>query len=132
MLPATTYDPQAAQLSSPGFLIIAASSTTSASSSTVTPAFTGVTSPSTTPPSNPPVGLTPGAKAGIGVGVALGILGIGALIAVLFLQRRRKERATVPARDEKRVDYPPSGAPILAELAEARSPTEPAELPSSR
>jgi hypothetical protein len=87
MLPATHYDPTAAQISSPGFIVTAAASSGSNSSAAA--------------PTDVAVGLSAGAKAGIGVGVSLGVIGIGALIAVLFLLPRRKDKAVAPARDEK-------------------------------
>ncbi|KAK4229548.1 hypothetical protein QBC38DRAFT_359191 [Podospora fimiseda] len=40
---------------------------------------------------NTAMGLSAGAKAGIGVGVSLGVIAIGALIALFFLVRRRKD-----------------------------------------
>ncbi|KAI1267958.1 hypothetical protein F5Y18DRAFT_275361 [Xylariaceae sp. FL1019] len=45
--------------------------------------------------------LSPGAKAGIGVGISLGAIGIAALIAAVFVARRRKSKrlAELPAQD---------------------------------
>ncbi|KAL9088718.1 MAG: hypothetical protein Q9165_006027 [Trypethelium subeluteriae] len=77
-------------------------------SSSNTASITGAlsTNPSIPSPTQitPNSGLSSGAKAGIGVGVALGVLGILALFATIFLLRRRrreKEGTAVVAAQEK-------------------------------
>jgi hypothetical protein len=144
MLPALAYDPAAPELPSAGFIVTPAVGGNSSSSATP-PATSGTSPPSTSgtstqstspspPPSDAAVGLTAGAKAGIGVGIALGVVGVGALVAVLFLQRRGNARSGAAVRRNKRADrerlaagvnvvYPP------AELSEVRSLVE---LPAAR
>jgi hypothetical protein len=57
-------------------------------------------------------GLSTGAKAGIGLGVSLGVLGIGALILLVFLHRRRgKDRSSKP----------PAAAPVEMSGAEGKA-----------
>jgi hypothetical protein len=91
----------------PGFLIIAASSNTSSSRPKATLASAGVARASVTVPSNVEVGFSSCAKAGIGIGVALEVVEIGALIAVLFLLRCRREcRRTCPGKESS---GPPAG-----------------------
>jgi hypothetical protein len=74
-----------------------------ASSSTNTPSTTTSQGPQTVtaPPSethhvHESSGLSTGAKAGIGVGVAGGVIGIAALLGVMYLLRRRRNQNSKP------------------------------------
>jgi hypothetical protein len=67
-----------------------AHATTTATASSDLSSQLSYSNPSAT--SNRPIdnGLSTGAKTGIGLGVSLGVLGIGALILMVFLRRRRR------------------------------------------
>jgi hypothetical protein len=140
-IPATSYNADTPQLSSPGFLVLkgstsSSSASTTASSSTATssalPSQTASTSAVPSSSSNAqliasqaPSGLSTGAKAGLGIGISLGVLAIGALVVFLMVRRRRKQKLATPPvyADEKRYNDDPVTAPFHA---------EPVELPSGR
>jgi hypothetical protein len=113
LTPATSYSPNAVQLSSPGFLVLKASSTsttavnsgsatttgisTSSASSSSSSSSAGTSTTSTTvatPVSSTPGSgsLSSGAKAGIGIGVSLGVLGFAAFIATALVVMKRQKR----------------------------------------
>ncbi|KAI9742205.1 MAG: hypothetical protein M1818_004105 [Claussenomyces sp. TS43310] len=111
--PAATYDPDSAELSSPGFLVLKADN---ARTSMTTPlsilAFSGVTMSSTSTSSSPatatssspslslaatannrcsPCGLSSGGKAGIGIGVMIGVLALVSVAYFVFIRQPESE-----------------------------------------
>lgn len=70
------------------------SPSTSPSSSPSSSAPSSSSAPQATPAgSTESTGLSTGVAAGIGVGVALGVIGVVALLVVVYLQRRKKRKA---------------------------------------
>ena len=63
------------------------------SSVSTNPSITSSDTAQTSSPNTSSAGLSTGAKAGIGVGVALGVLGFIALLAAVFLLRRRNQKS---------------------------------------
>ncbi|RDI78338.1 hypothetical protein Vi05172_g11731 [Venturia inaequalis] len=155
--PATIYNADTADLSSPGFLVLKAttsSSTTTSSSKTSTSTSSSISSASSTasqtasatssapviPSSTPTVtsqsqtGLTTGAKIGLGVGVALAVLVICALIAFLLTRRRKQKKPVTPpvyVQEKRYNDAPVEVWAEPAELPGGRTSVYPSELHGS-
>jgi hypothetical protein len=156
-IPATSYTPDTAQLSSPGFLVLRAatpssSSTTSTSSSasrssalpsqSTSTTSTAQSSSSATAPAGSLIasqsdkGLSTGAKAGLGVGISLGVLAIGALLGFVLARRKRQQKLgeSPVYTEEKRNDDGAVTAPYALEPAELHGggrSSYPAELHGS-
>jgi MYXO-CTERM domain-containing protein len=143
---ASSYDPNSEDLSSPGFLVLAAvvsstspsslpttlapsstntSSTTSSSSTqTILSPSPSVSSIATSDVACSSCGLTAGAKAGIGIGIVIAVLAlVGA--AYFAFRRRRKEGET---HTEQKPHQP--GNDMVQNQQEYLATSHPIELPS--
>lgn len=130
-----TFDQNSGDLSSPGFLVLRADTTSTSSSSvssSLTPSLSVVptilssaTPSSTTVNDNPGTssGLSTGAKAGIGVGVAIAVLALAGI--AFFLVRKRK-----PGRQEG-VNSNVSGVDMVRGQEKLVLPSHPVEMPTS-
>ncbi|KAF2103274.1 hypothetical protein NA57DRAFT_52801 [Rhizodiscina lignyota] len=145
-IPASSYNANTGQLSSPGFLVLAAqassstslssssetlsSSTTKKVTSTSTNALTA-TAP-TTPSSASEHSLSGGAKAGIGIGVAVAILALTALGTFLFFRRRKisGQVPELPAQQDN--DLVITERKEFREMSRPTQEMTPVELPASR
>ncbi|KUJ10817.1 uncharacterized protein LY89DRAFT_739805 [Mollisia scopiformis] len=113
------YDASSGELSSPGFLVLAASSTsTSASTSSFVPSTinTSTLMPTDTTSTTPAaLGLSVGAKGGIGAGVVVAVLVVGGVLWFFPLVRRRGKARVVPTQplfDERNNDDGPAEMPV--------------------